>query len=215
MKIKGISIETEKLLKRGELLPVMEEFYTIQGEGFHSGKAAWFIRVGGCDVGCNWCDVKESWNPSHFPAKPIQEVIKHALDSKAKTVVVTGGEPLNYNLDILCKELSYNGVALHIETSGSSSLSGKWDWVCLSPKRNKPPLTDVYFHADELKVIISDESDFAWAKENAKKVRPSSELYLQPEWSKREKNMKSIVEFVLNNPRWKVSLQTHKYMHIP
>lgn len=202
-------------LLKGEVLPVMEEFHTIQGEGFHSGKAAWFVRVGGCDVGCHWCDVKESWNPKHFPPKPTSEVVSNAIACNAKTVVVTGGEPLTYNLDELCKELTVNDIKIHLETSGSNRISGRWDWICLSPKKNKPPVEQIYRLANELKVIISDPSDLDWAIENASRVRPDCVLYLQPEWSKRDKAMPIIVDFILKNPRWMVSIQSHKYLRIP
>lgn len=215
MNIKGLSKEDSRLFEQGLLLPLMEEFQTLQGEGYYSGSAAWFIRLGGCDVGCKWCDVKESWNPNHFPPISTEKIVDNAVASKAKTVVVTGGEPLNYNLDPLCSMLKKYGIDLHMETSGSSELRGSWDWICLSPKKGKPPVDQMFSMANELKMIISDESDFKWAIDSAKKVRPSCVLYLQPEWSRRDEVMSSIVEFIIKNPRWKVSLQTHKYMRIP
>ncbi len=213
--IDGLTSDNVEKLVKGEVLPVMEEFYTIQGEGFHSGKAAWFIRVGGCDVGCHWCDVKESWNPRHFPPKPTSIIVDNAISCNAKTVVVTGGEPLTYNLDLLCYSLTMNGFQTHLETSGSNKISGRWDWICLSPKKNKPPIPMIFGLANELKVIVSDESDLDWAEENANQVGENCKLFLQPEWSRRDNAMRLIVEFVLKNPRWMVSIQTHKYLRIP
>lgn len=214
MRIKGLE-DYQQQLDRGEVLPVMEEFYTIQGEGYHSGKAAWFIRIGGCDVGCRWCDVKESWNPKHFPPISTYEVAQRAIESGAKTVVITGGEPLNYNLDLLCQIIKTANIAIHIETSGSSNISGEYDWICLSPKKTKAPLEEIYEKAHELKMIILDESDLKWAEINRQKVSIDCQLFLQPEWSKREEIIGLIVDYILKNPHWKVSLQTHKYMHIP
>lgn len=214
-KIKGLSQELALRVNNGEMLPVMEEFYTLQGEGYFTGKAAWFIRVGGCDVGCHWCDVKESWNPNHFPPKETIEVARIAIVNKADTVVVTGGEPLNYNLDLLTSILHENQIQCHIETSGSSVLSGQWDWICLSPKKNKKPLKEIYPLANELKVIIEDESDFIWAEENAEKIGKDCQLYLQPEWSKHESVTPIIIDYILKNTKWKISLQSHKFMRIP
>jgi organic radical activating enzyme len=213
--ISGLSAGELQKLKRGEVLPVMEEFYSIQGEGFHSGTAAWFIRIGGCDVGCRWCDVKESWNPKHFPPVDTRSVVRRAVESGASTVVVTGGEPLSYNLDLLCDGLKANGIATHIESSGSDGVSGRWDWICLSPKKTKAPVEEIYSMADELKIIVAGESDLKWAEENRAKVGKDCRLFLQPEWSRREDAVKIIVDYVLKNPQWKVSLQIHKYMHIP
>jgi 7-carboxy-7-deazaguanine synthase len=211
----GLSDEHLVKLNSGEMLPIMEEFYTIQGEGFHSGKAAWFIRIGGCDVGCHWCDVKESWNPNHFPPKDVVTSIQKAVDQKVDTVVITGGEPLNFNLDFITSLFKKNNIHCHIETSGSSILTGHWDWICLSPKKNKHPLNQIFDKANELKVIIEDELDLIWAEENAAKVNSNCHLFLQPEWSKRELVMKLIIPYILNNTKWNISLQTHKYMHIP
>jgi len=206
---------TLDLTKNGKLLPLMEDFYTIQGEGFHTGKAAYFLRIGGCDVGCYWCDVKESWNPKLHPLT-LAEVISERLTAfPAKTVVVTGGEPLMYNLDYLCMLLKEKGLQLHIETSGSHSFSGDFDWVCLSPKRKSPPKAEVFSKANELKVIIFDETDFAWAEENAAKVEQSCYLCLQPEWSRMQVVLPSIIDYVMQNPQWYISLQAHKFMHIP
>jgi len=215
LKIKGLNNETADKLEKGEVLPVMEEFYSIQGEGYHSGKAAWFIRIGGCDVGCKWCDVKESWNPRLFPPISTYNVAKRAINSNADTVVITGGEPLNYNLDLLCQLLHKAGISTHIESSGVSNVSGKCDWICLSPKKTKPPVDGIYSLADELKVIISDETDIKWAEINQQRVSKNCQLFLQPEWSRREDVIGFIIDYILKNPKWKVSLQTHKYMHIP
>ncbi len=214
-KIIGLSDELMAELEDGIVLPVMEDFYTIQGEGFHTGKAAWFIRIGGCDVGCHWCDVKESWNPNFFPPVRTQDVVGKALENKIQTVVVTGGEPLNYNLQLLTNLFHNKNISCHIETSGSSPLSGDWDWICLSPKLNKKPLPSVYPVADELKVIIEKEEDLLWAEENAFKVNSDCYLFLQPEWSKREIITPLLVSYIMKNPKWQLSLQSHKYIHIP
>ena len=192
----------------------MEEFYTIQGEGFHTGKAAYFIRIGGCDVGCHWCDVKESWNPDPHPATSTDQVVENAK-KYAKTVVVTGGEPLTWNMDYLTKRLHEEKLRIHIETSGSYDISGEWDWICLSPKRTKLPKKKIYTLADELKIIINTKQDFIFAEEQAGKVSDNCELFLQPEWSKRDKMIPMIIDYVLKDPKWKISLQTHKYLHIP
>ncbi|MBN2746234.1 MAG: 7-carboxy-7-deazaguanine synthase QueE [Bacteroidales bacterium] len=202
-------------LENGLVLPVMEEFYTIQGEGFYTGRAAWFIRIGGCDVGCHWCDVKESWNPNFFPPVPTYNVVENALSNGVQTVVITGGEPLNYNLNIITESFQKHNIQCHLETSGSSPLTGQWDWICLSPKRNKRPLSSIYPLANELKVIIENEADLSWAEENALKVNQDCLLYLQPEWSKRESIAPIIVSYIMKNPKWQLSLQTHKYIHIP
>lgn len=206
---------TLDLTKNGKLLPLMEDFYTIQGEGFHTGKAAYFLRIGGCDVGCYWCDVKESWNPKLHPLTLAEVISERVTAFPAKTVVVTGGEPLMYNLDYLCMLLKEKGLQLHIETSGSHSFSGYFDWVCLSPKRKSPPKAEVFSKANELKVIIFDETDFAWAEENASKVEQSCYLCLQPEWSRMQVVLPSIIDYVMQNPQWHISLQAHKFMHIP
>jgi organic radical activating enzyme len=203
------------LLAQGKLLPVMEEFYTLQGEGFNTGQAAYFIRIGGCDVGCSWCDVKESWNASLYPPVETDSIIERAIAYPAKAVVITGGEPLNYNLDYLSLGLRRSGVKIFIETSGSRPLSGEPDWICLSPKRGSPPIGELFMKADELKVIISDETDFTWAVENMKKAGAGCLLYLQPEWSRRNTIMPHIISYVMEHPQWKISLQSHKYMRIP
>ncbi len=199
----------------GNQLPLMEEFYTIQGEGYHTGKAAYFIRLGGCDVGCHWCDVKESWDASIHPLTSVDTIVQHADQHPAKTVVVTGGEPLIYNLDPLTKSLQERGIRTFMETSGAYPLSGHWDWICLSPKKFKAPRKDVLEAAGELKVIVFNKSDFQWAEEHAAKVSPSCKLYLQPEWSKAAEMTPLIIDYVMNNPKWEISLQTHKYLNIP
>lgn len=199
----------------GTLLPLMEEFYTIQGEGYHTGKAAYFIRLGGCDVGCHWCDVKESWDASLHPLTLADTIVEHAKIYPSKTVVVTGGEPLIYNLDYLTQQLQREGIQTFIETSGAYPLSGAWDWICLSPKKFKAPRKDVLDAAGELKVIVFNKTDFAWAEEHAAKVGDNCKLYLQPEWSKAAEMLPLIIEYVKNNPKWEISLQTHKYLNIP
>ena len=204
----------QQQINKGEMLPLMEEFYTIQGEGFHTGKAAYFIRIGGCDVGCHWCDVKESWNANLHPPTNTDTIVENAK-KYANTVVVTGGEPLMWSLDYITKKLQSLNLKTHIETSGAYPLSGKWNWICLSPKKTKLPLEAIYKEAHELKFIISNNHDFKFAAEQAAKVNANCELYLQPEWSKRDKMTPLIVEFVMKNPQWKISLQTHKYLNIP
>jgi organic radical activating enzyme len=206
--------EEKELIDKGELLPLMEEFYTIQGEGYHTGKAAYFIRIGGCDVGCHWCDVKESWNADLHPPTATDLIINNA-NNYAQTVVITGGEPLMWNLDYICQKLQNKGIKTHIETSGAYPFSGIFDWICLSPKKTKLPLAAIYPKADELKLIIYNKNDFKFAEEQAKKVKANCELYLQPEWSNREKMLPLIIDYVMNNPQWKISLQTHKYLNIP
>ena len=206
--------ETKDLIDQGKMLPLMEEFYTIQGEGYHTGKAAYFIRVGGCDVGCHWCDVKESWNAELHPPTLANTIVDHAK-KYSDTVVITGGEPLMWSMDYLTKKLQQHGIKTHIETSGAYSFSGSWNWFCLSPKKTKLPLEEVYKEADELKIIIFNKSDFKFAEEQAAKVGSNCELFLQPEWSKKEKMTELIVDYVMKNPKWKISLQTHKYLNIP
>ena len=203
-----------ELVATGVMLPLMEEFYTIQGEGYHKGTAAYFIRVGGCDVGCHWCDVKESWNPKLHPPTRVEQIVDHAV-KHSKTVVVTGGEPLTWDMGPLTALLKNQGASIHIETSGAYPLTGQWDWICLSPKKRKLPTEEIYQKADELKVIVFNKSDFRFAEEQAAKVNKDCILYLQPEWSVREKMMPLIVDYVMANPQWKVSLQTHKYLNIP
>ncbi|MCP9769791.1 7-carboxy-7-deazaguanine synthase QueE [Lacihabitans sp. LS3-19] len=193
----------------------MEAFYTIQGEGFHSGKAAYFIRLGGCDVGCVWCDVKESWDSEVHPKNTIEEIVNSAKNNPADLIVITGGEPLMYNLDNLTKALKNNNLKTNVETSGAHPLSGDWDWICFSPKKFKEPLPEFYASANELKVIVFNKSDFAFAEKHAKKVNKDCILYLQPEWDKRDQMMPLIVDFIKENPKWRISIQTHKYLDIP
>ncbi|MCR9182692.1 MAG: 7-carboxy-7-deazaguanine synthase QueE [Flavobacteriaceae bacterium] len=202
------------LVNQGRMLPLMEEFYTIQGEGFHKGTAAYFIRVGGCDVGCHWCDVKESWNAEIHPPTAIEQIVKNASDY-SNTIVITGGEPLTWNMNPLTSRLKEKNLQIHIETSGAYELTGVWDWICLSPKKIKLPKDEIYQKAHELKMIIYNQDDFRFAEEQAAKVNEQCILYLQPEWSKRDKMIPAIVDYVMKNPKWKVSLQTHKYLNIP
>jgi organic radical activating enzyme len=214
-KLSGLNPEQNKLLNEGQLLPLMEEFYTIQGEGFNTGKAAYFIRIGGCDVGCHWCDVKESWDANLHPLTPTQTILNNVLESKTPAVVVTGGEPLIYNLNYLTDLLKQNHIETYIETSGSYNMSGTWDWICLSPKKTMLPLEENYKLANELKVIVFNKHDFIWAEEQAQKVSSDCYLYLQPEWSRSNAVLPEIIEYIKNNPKWMISLQTHKYMNIP
>jgi organic radical activating enzyme len=206
--------QTKELIEKGEMLPLMEEFYTIQGEGYHTGTAAYFIRVGGCDVGCHWCDVKESWDANLHPPTLADTIVSN-VKKHANTVVITGGEPLMWSMDYITEELQKNKIRTHIETSGAYPFSGKWDWFCLSPKRTKLPLKEVYDKADELKMIIHNNNDFIFAEEHADKVSEDCQLFLQPEWSKRDKMTQKIVDYVMKHPKWKISLQTHKYLNIP
>jgi 7-carboxy-7-deazaguanine synthase len=195
-------------------LPVMEDFYTIQGEGAYQGHAAYFIRLGGCNVGCVWCDVKESWDASIHPIASVPELTQKAKASGSGIAVVTGGEPAMYDLTALTGELKNAGLRTHIETSGVYPLTGSWDWVCFSPKKFKAPHASVFEKANELKIIIYHKSDFGWAEELAADVNPGCELFLQPEWSKEKEILPLIIDYVKANPKWKVSLQIHKYMNI-
>ncbi len=199
----------------GTLLPLMEEFYTIQGEGYNTGKAAYFIRLGGCDVGCHWCDVKESWNAELHALTTADAIVENAARFPSRNVVVTGGEPLIYNLDYLTSRLQQRGIRTFIETSGAYPLSGHWDWICLSPKKFKAPTQSVAAVANELKVIVFNKSDFEFAEQNALSVSPDCKLFLQPEWSRAKEMTPLIVEYVMNNPKWEISLQTHKFLNIP
>lgn len=197
------------------LLPVMEQFYTIQGEGRHSGRAAYFIRLGGCDVGCVWCDVKESWDADKHPLTSIESLLVNIQQTPANFVVITGGEPAMYSLKELVAVLQDNQLEVAIETSGCYPLDTQVDWYCFSPKKFKQPIEEAYIKANELKVVIFHPSDLEWANEHAKKVNPSCLLYLQTEWSKQDKILPLLISFVKNNPNWKISLQTHKYLNIP
>jgi len=193
----------------------MEDFYTIQGEGFYQGFAAYFIRLGGCDVGCVWCDVKESWDVNAHPLLTVQELVQRVTKSKAPIAVITGGEPAMHDLSLLTNELQQAGIKTNIETSGVYPLTGQWDWVCFSPKKFKAPDSSIYKQANELKIIVYNKSDFEWAEEFASKVNSDCELFLQPEWSKEKEMLPLIIDYVKTNPKWKVSLQIHKYMNIP
>ena len=196
-------------------LPVMEHFYTLQGEGFHQGSAAYFIRLGGCDVGCVWCDVKDSWDATKHPQLKIEDLITHIEATPAKLVVITGGEPLMHNLDALTAMLNANGYHTHIETSGAHPLSGNWNWICLSPKKFKAPLPEILPLSNELKVVVFNKSDFKWAEQHAANVSPDCKLYLQPEWDKRNEVTPLIIDYIKANPKWELSLQIHKYINVP
>ena len=196
-------------------LPVMEDFYTIQGEGYHQGRAAYFIRLGGCDVGCVWCDVKDSWDGSKFEKFDTESLVLKVKQTPAEIVVITGGEPLMHNLDTFTLELQNAGLKTHIETSGAHPLSGNWDWICLSPKKFKAPLPGIIPYANELKVVVFNKSDFDWAEKYASLVNPSCKLYLQPEWDKQQEVTPLIVNYIKENPQWELSLQLHKYINVP
>ena len=198
----------------GRRLPLVEDFYTIQGEGFHSGKPAYFIRLGGCDVGCSWCDAKYTWNPLSHPLVDTDEIVERAASFEAQAIVITGGEPLIYPLDYLTERLHAHGLEIFLETSGSHPLSGAFDWICLSPKRKQPPLAEAFAAASELKVIIETEEDLRWAEECAAKVGERCMLFMQPEWSRSEQMTPTIVEYVKAHPQWNISIQIHKFMHI-
>jgi 7-carboxy-7-deazaguanine synthase len=206
------------IFEGGKMLPLMEEFYTIQGEGYNTGKAAYFIRIGGCDVGCHWCDVKESWDSSKHPLTHVDRIIENVLLQKAESVVITGGEPSNYPMQYITQSLKDHNILTFIETSGAYPLTGIWDWICLSPKKTMPPLDMYYGVAHELKMIVHNNHDFEWAEQNKQKCLAAGNecnFYLQPEWSKAATMIPLIVDYVMLHPEWKVSLQTHKYMHIP
>lgn len=204
------NIEKTKV-KSGKILPLMETFTTIQGEGFHSGKSAHFLRIGGCDIGCHWCDIKESWNSSLYPLVKIEKILE-SINSLTDLVIISGGEPLIWNMAHLTGALKKINKKVHLETSGAYELSGHWDWICLSPKKNKPPIPALFKKANELKVIVYNKDDLTFAKQNAKYVEKDCILFLQPEWSKKEKVMPMISKFMLENPNWRLSIQTHKYL---
>lgn len=193
----------------------MEHFYTIQGEGFHQGRAAYFVRLGGCEVGCTWCDVKESWLAEKHPVWTVEEIVKEVEQSGASICVITGGEPLMYDLTGLTKQLHAKKIRTHVETSGAYALSGEWDWICVSPKRFKLPLEECLKAAQELKVIVAHRNDLRFGEENAKKVKPDCKLYFQPEWSVEKEMLPLIIEYVKQNQQWEISLQIHKYMQVP
>lgn len=200
-------------------LPVMESFYTLQGEGYHQGKAAYFIRLGGCDVGCVWCDVKESWDATIHPKYSIEQIVETALndvpEGKEKIAVITGGEPLMHDLTALTQLLQQKGFKTHIETSGAHPLTGTWDWICLSPKKFKAPLSDILPLANELKVVVFNKSDFDWAESFTSQLNTECKLYLQPEWDKKEVVMPLIIDYIQQRPQWRLSLQIHKYIGVP
>lgn len=208
--------ETITPIEKGTaLLPVMEHFYTLQGEGFHQGKAAYFIRLGGCDVGCVWCDVKESWDAGKHPKYSIEDLVAEVKKTPTEIVVITGGEPLMHNLDALTAAMQQAGLQTNIETSGSHPLSGSWDWICLSPKKFKAPLDSVVPHANELKVVVFNKSDFDWAEKYAAQVSPECRLFLQPEWDKAAQITPLIIDYIKSHPKWELSLQIHKYINVP
>jgi 7-carboxy-7-deazaguanine synthase len=214
--VKNESVIKEKQINSEvKMLPVMEHFYTLQGEGFHQGKAAYFIRLGGCDVGCTWCDVKDSWEQGKHPLMEMEALVDAVKKTEANMVVITGGEPLMHDLTGLTAILKAAGLQTHIETSGAYPLSGQWDWICLSPKKFKAPLDDIVPLAHELKVIVFNKSDFAWAEKYAAQVSSSCKLYLQPEWSRADMMTPLIVDFIKQHPEWELSLQIHKYINVP
>ena len=206
---------TELIEYKVQAVPVMEAFYTVQGEGYHQGKAAYFIRLGGCDVGCVWCDVKESWNAASHPRLPICDIVQEALRYPGRLAVITGGEPLMHNLAPLTHNLHAAGFQTHIETSGSHPLSGELDWICLSPKKFKAPLPEVTARANELKVVIYNKTDFAWAETWAAQVAPQCKRYLQPEWTRAAAMVPLIISYIKEHPEWELSLQIHKYINVP
>ena len=199
----------------GRKLPLVEDFYTIQGEGFHTGKPAYFIRLGGCDVGCRWCDAKITWNPKAYPPTDVDRIVERACSYPARAIVITGGEPSLYPLDYLTGALKDRGLEIFLETSGAHPLSGRFDWICLSPKKRQPPRDEIYARAGELKVIVETEEDFEWAERNAARTGKECRLYLQPEWSRFDAVIGPTVEYVKAHPKWNISIQTHKYMRIP
>ncbi len=199
----------------GHELPLIDKFYTIQGEGFHTGKPAYFIRLGGCDIACSWCDTKFSWSFEQHKYTSIETIVSEVKNYNANAVVVTGGEPSLYNLEPLTNKLKNNNISTFVETAGTYKLRGIWDWICLSPKEQNPPLEEIFPKADELKMIIADLKDFEWAEKNAAKVSSKCKLFLQPEWSKHQKLMNDIVEYAKANPKWQISIQAHKFMKIP
>ncbi len=209
------TLEKIELVGKGTHLPVMEEFYSLQGEGFNTGKPAYFIRIGGCDIGCHWCDVKESWEAALHPIKSVEEVIRNVLESRAKSVVITGGEPAQYNLEILTSMLKENGMEIFLETSGAFEIKGFFDWIGVSPKKMQLPLEDNLKKANELKVIVYNKHDFQFAEETSRHVNEHCHLFLQPEWSRREVLLPEIIRYIQENTKWRLSLQTHKYIHIP
>lgn len=206
---------TTDIFEGGKKLPLIDEFYTLQGEGYHFGKAAYFIRIGGCDIGCHFCDTKYSWQADKDKLIDIDDLCKNVLKTNADTIVVTGGEPLLYNLDYLTSKMHQNNIKCFIETSGAYNLTGEWDWICLSPKRNAPPTDEIIPISDELKIIVLGEKDFDWAEKYSELVNNKCKLYLQPEWSKRNSLTPKIVEYIKINTKWNISIQAHKFIKIP
>ena len=204
-----------EVMKETIHLPVMEHFYTLQGEGFHQGKAAYFIRLGGCDVGCVWCDVKDSWDASKHPLLDVGGLMLEVKKTPAEITVITGGEPLMHDLDELTRELQQAGLKTHIETSGAYPLSGSWNWICVSPKKFKSPLPEILPLAHELKIVVFNQSDLSWAEKYAALVSPACKMYLQPEWDKAAEMTPLIINYIKSNPQWELSLQIHKYINVP
>lgn len=196
-------------------LPVMERFYTLQGEGRYAGQAAYFIRLSGCDVGCHWCDVKESWDISEDQYVETDDLVTEVRDAQAKIVVITGGEPFTHDLSVLTFKLQCLGIKTHVETAGVFPITGKWNWICLSPKKFKPALPQYFALADELKVIVYNHSDLEWAEQQRSKLNSTALTYLQAEWSKAPELSPVLVNYIKNNPEWILSIQTHKYLAIP
>ena len=196
-------------------LPIVELFYSLQGEGNFTGQAAIFIRLAGCPNACSWCDAKNTWNANDFPLFSVEEIVEKARSYPSKIAIITGGEPLLHSLDNLCLALQNAGFRTHIETSGVEKFSGSWNWICLSPKCQNPPIATAFEKVNELKIIISSPTDFAFAEENAKKVKPECLLFLQPEWSQQQTIVPLITDYIQQNPQWRLSLQTHKFLNIP
>lgn len=216
MEVTKSSIKKERTeLENGTALPVVERFFSIQGEGHHTGSPVHFIRLGGCDVGCPWCDTKESWEAEAHPIRSIEELVDEVVEEKGRTVVLTGGEPTVHQLGPLTRKLHQAGVAVHLETSGAYPLTGRFDWICLSPKRFSPPQEEVYPMADELKVVVHDERDLEWAEQERRKVRTDCKLFLQPQWGRAERSSEMILSYIKGDPSWRISLQTHKYLDLP
>ncbi len=203
------------LFQGGRKLPLMEEFYSLQGEGFNTGKASYFIRIGGCDIGCSWCDSKRSWQADMHPLVDVDSIISRAKENPSNSLLVTGGEPTLYDLEYLTIQAKKNGLVMYLETSGAYKLTGNWDWICLSPKNHNPPLPEYYTKAHELKVIINEDKDFIWAEKMAGLVNPDCHLFLQPEWSQIKKMTKAIIAYIRDHPKWRISMQTHKVWGIP
>jgi organic radical activating enzyme len=197
-----------------EKLPVMEQFYTLQGEGVYTGCPAYFIRLAGCDVGCVWCDVKESWNASDHPKKLVSELVNEVVESGANRVIITGGEPLMHNLDELTKRLREKGIKTHLETSGTHPLTGEWDWITFSPKKFKKPTDEIFQKANELKVIVFHPSDIQWAMDLSQQVSSHCQNLLQPEWERQDDVLPIIMAHLTQNPNWRLSLQTHKFIGV-